>query len=74
MSKVCEDCGKIHFKCGLCGGEFASPRSEADTMAEAEANFGHIPEEDRVSVCSDCYHKSMTAYFGNNYAGAKEKN
>lgn len=47
------------YTCELCGGTFPSEPgwTEEDRLAEMRENFGDIPEEDRASVCDDCYNE-----------------
>lgn len=45
------------FTCDMCGETFpqADDWTEEDRVAEMKTNFGDLPEEDRASVCDDCY-------------------
>ena len=50
------------FTCGVCGGTFEAEESdwsEADAMAEFEAQFPGAPPEARRSACEDCYVRLM---------------
>jgi len=50
------------FTCAGCGGTFETNRetwSDAHAMAEMEATYGSIPEDQREAVCDDCYVKCM---------------
>lgn len=41
--------------CGVCGDTFEPSWSEEECIAEMERDFGNIPEEERMTVCDDCY-------------------
>lgn len=43
------------FVCGECGGTFDKGWSDEDAQAEMLANFGELPDDDRVTVCDDCF-------------------
>lgn len=45
------------WTCDCCGGIFLKNPdfSEEEKLAEMRANVGEIPEDDRASVCDDCY-------------------
>ncbi len=42
------------FTCGLCNDVFLNSMPEYLKVAEAERNFGSMPE-DKVSLCDECY-------------------
>lgn len=49
-----------NYVCGLCGGEFVNDdeaRPEEAKLAEMRQYFGDVPEEERASVCDDCWMK-----------------
>jgi Fe2+ or Zn2+ uptake regulation protein len=50
-----------HFICQLCARRFHSHVPIEEVVAEAEANFGPLPEDNSlvVSVCDDCYQQVM---------------
>lgn len=48
------------FKCVQCNGTFEKAWTDEEAMAEAEENFGEIPDDQREVVCDDCFEK-MTA-------------
>ena len=43
--------------CDCCGGTFPKDPAwtEEEKLAEMQANIGDLPEDDRASVCDDCY-------------------
>ena len=45
------------FTCAACGGEFTRDPgfTREEAIEEMEANFGEIPEEERLSCCDGCY-------------------
>lgn len=45
------------FRCYLCGGEFEAGNTEEECAAEMKATFGNLPEDDKVSLCDECYRK-----------------
>ncbi len=51
------------FTCERCGGTFDTDTPEFIKVAEAERNFGKLPEaDDRASLCDDCYKWFMEIY------------
>jgi hypothetical protein len=50
-----------YFKCAVCGDDFATPTTEAELEAEWVANgFGGLPDEEKVSVCDECYERAQS--------------
>ena len=47
------------FTCSLCRREIESQSTESEAIAKAEAYFGHLPPEERVPLCDDCFEKFM---------------
>lgn len=52
------------WTCDCCGGTFPKNPdfSEEEKLAEMRANVGEIPEDDRASVCDDCYAKILPGH------------
>lgn len=59
-----DEAGVRRFICAVCGRRCISDpaQSEAERLDEAAANLGEAPpENDRSSVCDDCYPKVLEA-------------
>lgn len=59
-----DEAGVRRFICPACGLECVSDpsQSEAERLDEALDNLGEVPaEDDRRSVCDDCYPKILEA-------------
>ena len=46
------------FTCESCGETFTTESTELEKVAEAERNFGRVPD-DPASLCDDCYKEFM---------------
>jgi hypothetical protein len=44
-----------NFTCAMCGGCFEFGCSLEEEQAEAERDFGDMPDEEMVRICDDCY-------------------
>jgi len=48
------------YRCDACHGTFIAAWSEADALAEKEANgWGKMDYKNMAQVCDDCYEKIM---------------
>lgn len=48
-----------HFTCALCYNTFQKLWSDEEANTEFLSRFGYMPEEDRATVCDDCYQRVM---------------
>lgn len=62
------------YTCQMCGGTYLNDVPEVLKVAEAERNFGSMPEQsDRASLCGDCYQEFMK-WFNEERPDLRDKN
>ncbi len=47
------------YACAHCGETYKKGWSEKEATAEAKANWGDLPDDDKAVVCDDCFKKFM---------------
>ena len=47
------------YTCAACGATFESHWTEEEALAEMEAKFGQLPEDQQVCICDPCYRQAL---------------